>query len=45
MIRALLAQRLVAEFGLSLAEVARQLGVSISAIATGYRIARQKYFQ
>ncbi len=32
-IRALLAQRLVAEFGLSLAEVARQLGVSLSAIA------------
>ena len=29
-IRALLAQRLVAEFGLSLAEVARQLGVSLS---------------
>ncbi len=32
-IRALLAQRLVSEFGLPLAEVARQLGVSISAIA------------
>ena len=32
-IRALLAQRLVAEFRLSLAEVARQLGVSPSAIA------------
>ena len=32
-IRALLVQRLVAEFGLSLAEVARQLGVSLSAIA------------
>ena len=32
-IRALLAQRLVSEFGLPLAEVARQLGVSLSAIA------------
>ena len=32
-IRALPAQRLVAEFGLSLAEVARQLGVSLSEIA------------
>ena len=32
-IRALLAQRLVSDFGLSLAEVARQLGVSLSAIA------------
>ena len=32
-IRALLAQRLVAEFGLSLADAARQLGVSLSAIA------------
>ncbi len=32
-IRALLAQPLVAEFGLSLAEVARQSGVSLSAIA------------
>ena len=32
-IRALLAQRLMEEFGLSLAEVARELGVSLSAIA------------
>ena len=32
-IRTLLAQRLVSEFGLPLAEVARQLGVSLSAIA------------
>ena len=32
-IRALLAHRLVSEFGLPLAEVARQLGVSLSAIA------------
>ena len=32
-IRALLAQRLVSEFGLPLAEVAQQLGVSLSAIA------------
>ena len=32
-IRALLAQRLMEKFGLSLAEVARELGVSLSAIA------------
>ena len=32
-IRALLAQRLMEEFGFSLAEVARELGVSLSAIA------------
>ena len=32
-IRALLAQRLMEEFGLPLAEVARELGVSLSAIA------------
>ena len=40
-IRALLAQRLVSEFGLSLAEVARQLGVSLSAIAEEFTEARQ----
>ena len=32
-IRALLARRLLEEFGLSLSEVARELGVSLSAIA------------
>ena len=36
-VRALLAQRLVSEFGLPLAEVARQLGVSVSAIAKSLR--------
>lgn len=36
-IRALLARRLLEEFGLSLAEIPRELGVSLSAIAKSLR--------